>query len=228
MKKSISFILAMSVIITGLLLLQGPRQKVSDPAASSSAQNAKTTSSLPARKPLLQAGMSLPAAIQVEAEAMDHLQAQPALQEQELAQIAQNLKASDGPILVGLALDTKKTHSERFLAAYLLGQRSADFLKELVQIAASKNSLLAEQPAPHTAALKNKVFEVSLRVEALKGMDRENARRGAELAAAFKDIQSQSQNITVQRLARIGEVGAMNNMPLVEKYQEAKLQAVVK
>lgn len=153
------------------------------------------------------------------------------LEEQEagLEEMARELNVADGPELLRLSLNEKRKNNERFLAVYLMGKRGSDFRAELAMIAGSKHPLLLSQPEPHTLGELQKNFEVSLRIEALKGLDLQSPGSiGNELSSIFQDVWENSPSANLKQLARIAYVGSVKKENLLNQYIEAKLQAVIK
>lgn len=230
MKKRAVFIALIPVIITGVYLGVSKKERENLPGTISQSAT-QTNISNPAAviaPSTTKFNMDLSKTIKLMAVQMNQRGSGTTAFEQDLEGVIAALSPKDGLLLLQTALDQSKSNNERFLAAYMMGKRANEFVSELAKLASSNNSVLISQPDAHTAGLVKKSFEVSLRIEALKGLDSVAKNRGQELVSVFKTIQEQSRSTTVQRIARIGYVGAARNEPLVEKYIESKLQAVVK
>lgn len=236
MKKWLIISAICTVIFTGLCLLAYNRAQapnLSIPAAPTASQAtpaaANATQALLSPSVMPAAGESkISKSLRAQAKIMNHWNANVSQSEQELEAIIAGLTATEGKELAAMALDASRDKNQRFLAVYMLGQRAQDFIPELAAIAASKNAILASEPAPHTAALIAKNSEVSIRVEALKGLDSVVNGQGQNMAPIFQNVQNESPSITVRQLARIGYVGAVRGEPLVRKYIDSKLQAVLR
>jgi hypothetical protein len=152
---------------------------------------------------------------------LDESSERPEHDEAALLSLVQSLSPSSADALKAIALGEGRTHNERFLAVYLLSQRPEDFFEPLAEIAKADHAAFHHVAALDTMQEKQRIFEASLRVQALTALEtvREEKKRLLDL---FSWIEENHPNAQVQNFARVGRVGLVTKTPLIGAYIEAK------
>lgn len=156
---------------------------------------------------------------------LDQITVDPQGHEMNLVRMAENLSLKEAQVLKNIALSDLATHNERFLSVYLLGKRAVEFMPLLKEIATTDTALLFAATQPHTVDEINKNFEVSVRAAALSAIDSVN--ESTDQKDFFTSLLAHK-NVTIQRLARVGLMGAYKRESMIGKYVDAKLEGAMR
>ncbi len=137
--------------------------------------------------------------------------------ESRLQELADRLSQAEAATFAALALNSSRSHNERFLAVFLLSQRPDAFADQLQAIAASRHPLLQAKPKAHSLEEKQRHFEEALRVQALLGWDKKSQRSAQDrtFLLGFK-----SHSSLLQQMARFSLQSPGN----LEKQLDRKFQ----
>ncbi len=142
-----------------------------------------------------------------------------------LQNVAKSLTSDDAKQLLQVMLRPGEfKSSQRSLSVFLLAQRPENFSNELSTIAADSNELLVKKTTAHSEADALKIFEVSLRLEALDALDQLNGNGSSQSQELiFTRVQNSTHHPLIAKVASIGRAGARAHRALIASFIQHNL-----